>query len=625
MAVLLYLLLVSLAAACVAIALFLRERAARVRLHGNVIALREKANTFQLVAENASDGLLLQQMDSRILWANRAYCQILGYELDELVGRYPLEFVLPPDLAVDAETARSFNFADNMHEFDSLVERRNVRKDGTEFFNQLNLSLVKMVTDTGEQERVVASCRDVTGQVERKIELRRALEALVKMARYDGLTGIANRAWFSEMLEKALADAAEKGHQVALCQVDLDRFKEVNDTLGHAAGDAVLCRVADALRDNQSERMIAGRLGGDEFCFFVIDPSELSELADQARLLQHDISEPMKWESGSITPSATIGIATSLPGETDVDSLSKRADFALYSAKTNRRGTVGVFDSQLRAKYERHRRIREGLATAIDEGALMYNFQPIITGDGSKPVCFETLVRWNHDEYGPIAPDAFLPLAREMGRIPEVDFFAARAALRLLNELDVAGVEGMLAGVNVSAETLIDPMFLDFVMWEAERNDVDHRRLHLEILETVFFSANGQTDNAAMAVKRLKSEGFEVFLDDFGVGYAGLSHLASLNVNGIKIDRSLIAPLPEDPQSLMIVESIVALADKLDLSVVAEGLETHVQIACLDSIGCAAFQGFGLSRPMRHEDVLPWLQRYPDPTVLVSSRRARTA
>lgn len=616
-AILFYLLVTTLGAAALALSLFFRERKARLRLHKNVAALREKANTFQLVAENASDGLLLQHLDSRILWANSAYCDIMGYEADEIVGRYPLEFVMPPDLAVDKATARSYRFDENMHEFEGLVVRRNVRKNGEEFFNQLNLSMVEVRSEGADSQLIVASCRDVTEDVHQEQELRQAHEDLIKLARFDGMTGLANRGWFGELLEQALLEATSQGRRVALCQVDLDRFKEINDSLGHAAGDAALKHVAAALEAHQSDLITAARVGGDEFCFFVLDPPELDELADHARLLQHEISRPLTWEAGTITPSATIGIAVSTEGETDVDALSKRADFALYAAKENRRGTVGVFDSDLMQKYERHRRIRVDLAHAIDNGGLIYNFQPIVHCNRESAIDLETLVRWTHPEYGPIAPDVFLPLAREMGRMPEVDFFGARAALRLLADLDKEGFEGIGAGINVSPETLVDSMFLDFVLWEAERNGIDHRRLRLEILETVFFATNGKTDESADAVGKLKAEGFTVLLDDFGVGHAGLSHLANLQVDGIKIDRSLIAPLPGDPQSLVIVESIVALAEKLDLSVVAEGVETQVQIACLRSMGCESFQGFGFARPMRGEHVLPWLRKNQDTEALM--------
>lgn len=570
-------------------------------------SLKEQARLWKLVAEKASDGLVVQHLNGRILWANTAFCEGLEYKLSELIGRNPLSFLIPEDEKPSEEFIRNFNYAENQHEFDQYILVRNVRRSGEEFFNQLNSSRVKMEGEHGG-EVVIVSCRDVTEQVGQEDQLKVAHNQLLELARTDDLTGLANRKWFTEVLDQSLKSANDTDAPLALLQIDLDYFKEMNDTYGHCAGDAVLRHVARILSKNLRPGDLVARLGGDEFAMIVPNAPSLEVLLERARKISREIRAPLSWEEASLTSSTTIGIARSETNTSTAESVTNQADFALYFAKDKHRGGVAAFDAELKTHYDERRKLNADVADAIRSQNLDFVFQPIYDSHRRTVSGFETLCRWQHETRGMVSPATFIPIVKELGRTLDLDLMAASACLNMLHDLGQQGFEDVAVNVNVSPETLMTPTFSDFILWETERLGLDARLVHLEILEDTFFSTDQGNDLAAEHVTRLRTAGFVVMLDDFGAGFAGLTHLARLDVTGIKIDRSLIDPLPHDRQTSLIVQSIYELSQKLGLKIVAEGVETQAQADYLDRMGCTIQQGYFYQRPRAKWDILNWLK-----------------
>ncbi len=569
-------------------------------------AQKEEIRLLKFVSDNSSDGAALLDLNGRIVWANPSYCQTSGYRLSEMIGRNPLSFLVAEDLRPSADEIKAFDFRNHEDQFNRPIIRENQRKNGERFFIQLQLSRVQLDENPG-QGFVVVTSRDVTEEVDRDQDLSVAHEQLVTLTRTDDLTGLANRKWFNQCLENALLASNSNGLPLALLLIDLDHFKEINDTHGHAAGDAMLCHVAELLEKSAHEGDLIARLGGDEFGILINNAPSLEVLSDQARKLARKIRAPLTYETASLSVSTTVGIARSEPRKSTISSLTRQADFALYFAKNERRGNVGAFDRELKEKYDKQRILMSDLADTLSSQNLHFVFQPVFDLSSGKVKAFETLCRWSHPIDGLISPAVFLPMVKEMRRTADLDMMAATAALGLLCDLREHGFEDIAVNTNVSPETLVMSTFSDFILWETERLDLANEMIQLEILEDTFFASQIANDQASNRVALLREKGFNVLLDDFGAGFAGLTHLATLDVSGIKIDRSLISPLPADRQTRIIVQSIAELSKKLGLSVVSEGVEAAEQSATLLELGCPIQQGYLHGRPMPRSDVLNWL------------------
>ncbi|MEM9625430.1 MAG: EAL domain-containing protein [Pseudomonadota bacterium] len=560
-----------------------------------------------MIVKHANDGIVVQDVFGRIEWSNPAYSRISGFHADEIRGRRPQEFILPDDEKPSDEEIASFRYNISSGILNSYEIVRNVRKSGETFWNQLSFAVVGNQNDP--DLKVIVICRDVTEQIEHEEALKKSKQEVEHLAWHDILTGLANRTQLAAFLDKHLQQSLEK---VGLLHIDLDRFKAVNDTLGHAAGDAVLVHVGNVMRSLVRSDDLVSRVGGDEFV--IASPNIRDEVAlkTTAERLVAALREPLRWQGRSIPISASIGISISRPSGCDAEKLLHEADIALYQVKADGRGSFMSFDEELGKIYRHRQQLHAALVTAIKDDQLFVVFQPQQDLTSGEILGFEALVRWQHPDFGILPPAAFFDVAEEGGLMPGIDRIAARRALDGLSAMRLAGWSELRMSLNVSSNLLAEDDFVETLIHEVATRGLEPEKVSVEILETTLFSSADET--TPRSIQHLADAGFIIELDDFGTGYAGLSHLARLPIQGVKIDCSMIQRLPDDITSQAIVRAIIDLCHELGFQTVAEGVERPEQQAFLAESGCCAVQGYNIARPMSLVDALDWLAKSEQPS-----------
>lgn len=556
---------------------------------------------LELIVRHANDGIVVQDIFGRIEWSNPAYSRITGFDAEEIRGRRPQEFILPDDEKPSDEEIEAFRYDDTSGVLDSYEIVRNVRKSGEEFWNQLSFAVVD--TSKESEPKVIVISRDVTEQIEREEALKQAKQDVEHLAWHDVLTGLANRSQLAAFLNE---HRRREGAKVGLLHVDLDRFKSVNDTLGHGAGDAVLVHAGETMRSLVRSQDLVSRVGGDEFVIACPDIADELVLKATAERIVTALRKPFLWQDRSIYIGASIGMSFSQTSGWDAEELLHEADIALYQVKSDGGGGVTNFDNRLGKLYNHRQRLHAALVTAIREAQFAVVFQPQQNLGSGRTLGFEALVRWQHPELGLLPPGAFFDVAEESGLMPEIDRITAQAALDGLSVLHRAGWPDLRMSLNVSSRMLGERDFVRNLLGEVVERGLEPDQVIVEILETTLFSST--EDATARSIKELSAAGFIIELDDFGTGYAGLSHLAQLPIHGVKIDGSMIQRLPDDATNQAIVRAIIELCHELGLQTVAEGVETLEQRAFLARSGCSAVQGFSLARPMSLADALAWME-----------------
>jgi len=551
-------------------------------------------------ALNAGDGIVYQDMCARILWANPAYCRTMGYDLEEIIGRRPQEFCFPPESRPTDEEIENFVYDPGNEEFQKLVRRYNMRRNGERFWQEFSLSLIEPVP--GEQ-RVILVTRDVTEQVAREEELEKVRAGLQHAAHHDALTGLKNRYAFLKAADDILQGGDRRNRKIGLLYIDLDKFKQVNDSHGHAAGDAVLVHVADAIRGTLRSDDLACRLGGDEFLVACIGVSDFKTLEMIADALLEKMRTPFVWGDTTLTTGASIGLAISDENIGTAEDLIRIADFALYEAKEPGRPRVASYDAALHERMQSEKALMEDFVNALDAGELSFLYQPVYDAELGRITSFEALARWERADGTVLTPDRFLPFASKLNRMPEIDFCAIRNTASLAAELARKG-HRIRGAFNTSADALAHPRFMDRLHQSASDAGIASGDLIAEVLETTFFGPDTADSVAANRISELRAMGFHIYLDDFGVGYAGLAHLGQLDITGIKLDRSLVANVVTDRSARIIATSILRMCKELGVSSLAEGIETAEQAEFLVAHGCTRLQGFGIARPMSREKLV---------------------
>ena len=602
-----YLLLVTAAALVLASAAV--EQGRRIRqlrrvLDGtrrDLIGQLRAAENFRMAAEHASDGIVIQTMEGTILWANPAYCRMVRLPAAQILGRSPLEFVIPEAERPGAEEIAAFRYDRSDPHYHGLVLRLNQRGDGTLFWNQHSVSYLQ--SSSGE-ERVILVCRDVSAQIEDQERLREIRTRLEYAASHDILTGLANR---SELL-RFTSRALEQGGRVGMLHLDVDTFKDINDTHGHSAGDRTLQHVAERLRAGLRAGDLAARLGGDEFVVVCPEVAGLSALAGIGADLRRAIAAPFDWQGLRLSCDISVGAALSEAAGDRPEDLMLRSDFALYEAKRQGRARVEVYDEGLHQRHSAQVRLSHRLREAVEAGELIHHFQPVFDMRRGAVTGFEALLRWPQADGSMMPPDRFLPLAAQLGLMGRIDLGSMEAALQMQRRLNWAGLGDLTVGFNASDDLLTHPEFIPRLVHGVESRRIDRGRIAIEILETTMFGSNVSGSSEAAVIADLKAAGFQVYLDDFGIGYAGLSHLAGLEVTGVKIDRSLVRNVLPDGASGRVVQAIVGLCEDLGLKVLAEGVEDRATAERLGAFGCTQIQGYWIGRPMPADAAVDWLR-----------------
>ncbi|HET9335153.1 MAG TPA: EAL domain-containing protein [Sphingomicrobium sp.] len=427
-------------------------------------------------------------------------------------------------------------------------------------------------------------------------EQRRTEQEVARLARFDSLTGLPNRALMRQTLDEALRNAANRRKGCSLFLIDLDRFKNVNDTLGHPIGDALLRQVAERLKSVMGDHGQVGRLGGDEFKAVLPGTVETGLLESLARTLIDHVSRPYIIEGHRVMIGASVGIAIGDPGKACADSMIRNADLALYAAKAAGRGKHSFYEASMHSEAADRQLLENDLRQALERGEMWVAFQPIVNVGSEEISGFESLVRWNHPKRGAISPDKFIPLAEECGMIGKIGEFVLRTAVAEATSWP----DHVRIAVNLSPIQFNDPNIVDTVAALLAEHDFDPARLELEITEGVFLADSDATD---VTFGRLKSLGVRLALDDFGTGYSSLGYLKKAPFDKIKIDQSFVrGAASTTKRNGAIIRAIVSLAESLDMDTTAEGVETHDDLFLIRELGVSQVQGYIFGKPMPCEE-----------------------
>jgi diguanylate cyclase (GGDEF)-like protein len=422
-------------------------------------------------------------------------------------------------------------------------------------------------------------------------EQRKSEREISRLARFDSLTGLPNRGMMRQTLDEALRNAAHRQKGCALFMIDLDRFKNVNDTLGHPVGDALLRQVADRLKSVMGNHGQVGRLGGDEFQAVLPGTVDIGLLESLARTLIEQVSRPYNVEHHKVTIGASVGIAIGDPGRASADALVRNADLALYAAKAAGRGKHRLYEPSMHSEAAERQLLENDLRQAIERGELWVAYQPIVRAAGEEISGFESLVRWNHPVRGPISPEKFVPLAEEAGLIGKIGEWVLRTSL----EEAAHWPDHVRVAVNLSPVQFNDPTIVDIVANHLKETGVRSERLELEITEGVFLADSESTDET---FARLKDLGVRLALDDFGTGYSSLGYLKKAPFDKIKIDQSFVRGAASSTnRNAAIIRAIVTLAETLSMDTCAEGVETHDDLQLIRELGVSMVQGYIFGKP----------------------------
>ena len=422
-------------------------------------------------------------------------------------------------------------------------------------------------------------------------EQRKSEREISRLARFDSLTGLPNRAMMRQTLDEALRNSAHRQKGCALFMIDLDRFKNVNDTLGHPVGDALLRQVADRLKSVMGNHGQVGRLGGDEFQAVLPGTVDIGLLESLARTLIEQASRPYSIEGHKVTIGASVGIAIGDPGRASADALVRNADLALYAAKAAGRGKHRLYEPSMHSEAAERQLLENDLRQAIDRGELAVHYQPIVRAAGEEISGFEALVRWQHPTRGAVPPAKFIPLAEEAGLIWAIGEWVLRASL----EEATHWPDPVRVAVNLSPLQFNDPNVVDMVAKHLSETGVRPDRLELEITEGVFLAEGDTTDDTFAKLKKL---GVRLSLDDFGTGYSSLGYLKKAPFDKIKIDQSFVrGAASATNRNAAIIRAIVTLAETLGMDTCAEGVETHDDLQLIRELGVSMVQGYIFGKP----------------------------
>ena len=417
------------------------------------------------------------------------------------------------------------------------------------------------------------------------------------LAYHDSLTGLGNRLLFKEQLEEALKDVSVASHPLAVLFLDLDGFKAVNDTLGHSIGDLLLKSVATKLRDILPRTDRIARLGGDEFAILQISAAQPGSSIALAEKIIEVVGQPNSIDGHDVTVGASVGIAVARPGDINTENFLKSADLAMYSAKSDGRGTYRMFDPEMDAIVQARRLLERDMRTALAQDGFRLFYQPLVNLQTKKVTAFEALMRWQHPERGMVPPSDFIPVAEEMGLIVQLGEWALRQACAEATEWP----DGICVSVNLSPLQFSKGNLVSSVMSALASAGLPASRLELEITESVLLE---KSERNITILNQLRDLGVRISMDDFGTGYSSIGYLRSFPFDKIKIDQSFVRDLLVDDGSLAIVRAIAGLGVSFGMITTAEGVETEEQMRCLNLEGCIEVQGYLYSRPVPADEIV---------------------
>lgn len=575
--------------------------------HGFITDITERKqaeNALQIaaIAFESQEGMVITDIDNVIIKVNQAFVRLTGYSSEELINR---------KMNILKSGRHDAKFYADM--WDSI------RRTGTwqgEIWNRFKngelhpefVTITAVKNNNGEVINYVATYTDIT---ERKV----IEEKLNNLAFYDPLTHLPNRVLLADRMNQTLA----RRHReiVAVCMLDLDGFKQVNDTLGHASGDQLLCDVAQRLQECIRREDTAARFGGDEFALLLGGFTAVGECEQTLERIIASIAAPYRIFGQTAHVSASIGVTLFPEDSGDPDLLLRHADQAMYEVKQSNKNGYKLFNSVYAKRMQTTQAFFKKIGEALDKGQFELYYQPKVDCRQGKVVGAEAMVRWNHPILGILSPSEFIPVIENSGLIIALGEWTIQEALRQLNEWAGAGFNIHIS-VNISSRQLHNQEFLQRLQELFARYDVEIiRRLEIEIVET---AALEDMRVSSEAIRKCRDMGVSVTLDDFGTGFSSLTHLKHLAADALKIDMSFVSGMLINPGDRAIVEGVIGLAASFRLQVIAQGVEFIDQILMLMALGCDVMQGYGIARPMPGKKMAIWLEKFkPDPLWSLSS------
>ena len=561
-------------------------------------ALSESEQRFRLAFENNIAGMVFADLEDKILAVNDAFCLMVGRTREELLGYDSTPFTYPEDLGISEDAHRRVTSGDS----DQVsYAKRYVHRDGRVIVAEVHRSSAR--DPEGRMLYFVMSERDITEE--------RALTAqLSHQALHDPLTGLANRVLFEDRLSQAHAKVVREGGLNAVLLVDLDDFNGVNDTLGHFVGDKLLVAIARRFDQVTRSSDTLCRFGGDEFLYLAEGLTSPAQAEQVAKRLLGALAEPFSIDEAHFAQHASIGVVVCDETSTDYTESIRDADVAMYEAKRESKGHHVLFTPSMREQATSRFALLQELRQALLVGQISMHYQPIIDLATTEVVGFEALMRWQHPERGWVPPDVFIPLAEQSELILELGAFALREAMSAASSWDRTGARTgrPYVTVNLSARQFHDPGLASMIEGVLRTSGLIPERLIIEITESVTLLDVAETLGVIEHLNRL---GIAIALDDFGTGYTSLSYLALLHPKIIKIDRSFVSPPQQSARIDTLLETIVSLGKKLDVTLLAEGIETRAQFERLRFLGCELGQGYLFSPAVPVDEVEALLARVP--------------
>lgn len=557
---------------------------------------RDQEFQFQNTFGNSRTGVALVDLQGAFVNVNHALCEFVGYSERELQATTLQALTHPDDLEADFALRRMLTEEVSSYQ----TEGRFIHANGYPVWGSW---CVSTVCDDGKPARFICQVHDIS-------ELKQMQAELTHQTLHDPLTGLPNRNLFIDRLSVALARLERSSKDIAVLFMDLDRFKRVNDSLGHAAGDRLLRAVATRLKESVRPGDSAARIGGDEFTILCEDVrGEEGAIAIAGRITEA-MARPFSLDEGEVFSNASVGVAVARQGDaTDPEGLIRDADAAMYDAKERGKGRYELFSPVLHERSSERLGNDNALHRALERGELRLYYQPEIRLETGKIVAAEALLRWAHPEKGLLEPDLFIPAAEEIGLILPIGDWVLGEACRQVARWTELTDGAMVVSVNISAHQLSHSDLVYTIRDAINASSIEPSHLFLEITESAMME---DADSAINALATLHSLGVGLSVDDFGTGYSSFNYIKTLDVDALKIHRDFVAGVIRDPGDLAIVRAIVTLAKSLGLKVVAEGVETAEQRSAIRALGCDLAQGHYFAPPAPADQLSELLGRHPD-------------
>ncbi len=565
-------------------------------------ALRTSEERFRRVVAEAPVPMMIHAENGEVLEINKAWTEATGYSFEDI-----------PDISAWIKHAYEENtqFVQDAKNVRELIERvygighrvdqgeRTIHcKDGSIRIWHFSAAPVGVLPDG--RRYVVSMAQDIS-------ESKAAQQKIEFMSYHDALTGLPNRLLAKNLFEQAILDADRDNSKVALLFVDLDKFKTINDSLGHLVGDALLTGLAGRLRACLRDVDTLSRQGGDEFLIALKDVRDSESITVVTDKLMESMAEPVKISGHELSISLSIGIAVYPDDGQDFETLLKKSDTAMYQAKESGRNTYRFHTEQMNLDATEHLRLRNGLRRALEQGEFLLHYQPQLSVVNGEVVGVEALLRWQHPELGMVPPGKFISIAEDSGLIVPISEWVIREACRQAIAWQNEGLPGMVVAVNLSAVHFKRGDVVQSALQALQESGLEPSLLEFELTESILIK---ETDKVMAIVRQLKSMGVKLSIDDFGTGYSSLSYLKQFNVDKLKIDQSFIRDMADDPNDAAIVRAIIQMAKSLNLETIAEGVEDERQLALLRLQQCDEVQGFYFAKPMPADALAGYLREF---------------